>query len=47
MRDDQRRRRSQYDRGTSLAAQEEFDYDPFAYPSCKPSHLQPRLVSDI
>jgi hypothetical protein len=36
MRDEQRRRRSQYDRGTSMAAREEIEYDPqFSGYSCK------------
>ncbi|KAK8076405.1 hypothetical protein PG994_003677 [Apiospora phragmitis] len=38
-RDEQRRRRSQYDRGTRLAALEEFDYDT-SYPSY--SHFSPQ-----
>lgn len=31
-RDEQRRRRSQYDRGTRLAALEEYDYDAHVQP---------------
>ncbi|OWP05060.1 RNA recognition domain-containing protein [Marssonina coronariae] len=35
LRDEQRRRRSQYDRGTSLAERDEFYDDNFGYGSCK------------
>lgn len=43
MRDEQRRRRSQYDRGTSLAERDEYEYDDDdleqfpPYRGCKPA----------
>jgi hypothetical protein len=46
MRDEQRRRRSQYDRGTSLAEREEYVYDGYEaiqeeYPATSPYGYQP------